>query len=105
MSKNVFSIIYVVLGKFKRKFSNKIGFEPYIHEPTILNKNNICYDSNEISSQDNSDEEIKPILEIKIVVHAVTAARWKHQLKVFVVLKYLMRDLTQYIAYIYSILA
>ena len=28
-----------------------------MHEPTISNKNNICYDSSEISSDDNSDDE------------------------------------------------
>ena len=45
MSNNVLSIIDVVFGKFKRKFHNKIRpFEPYMHEPTISNKNNICYD-------------------------------------------------------------
>ena len=45
MSSNVLSIIDVVFGKFKRKFHNKIRpFEPYMHEPTISNKNNICYD-------------------------------------------------------------
>ena len=59
MSKNVFSIIYVlVLGKFKRKFFNKIRRLAYIHEPTNLNKNNIYYDSSEISSEDSSDEEL-----------------------------------------------
>ena len=46
MSNNVLSIVYVVFGKFKRKFYNTIRpFEPYMHEPTISNKNNICYDT------------------------------------------------------------
>ena len=60
MSSNVLSIIDVVFGKFKRKFHNKIRpFEPYMHEPTISNKNNICLrQSNEICSDDNSDEEL-----------------------------------------------
>ena len=29
-----------------------------MHEPTISNKKNICYDSSEISLDDNSDEEL-----------------------------------------------
>ena len=29
-----------------------------MQEPTISNKKNICYDSNEISSEDNSDKEL-----------------------------------------------
>ena len=61
MSNNVLSIIDVVFGKFKRKFHNKIRpFEPYMHEPTISNKNNICYDkaARLICSDDNSDEEL-----------------------------------------------
>ena len=28
-----------------------------MHEPTISNKSSICYDSSEISSDDNSDDE------------------------------------------------
>ena len=54
------SIIDVVFGKFKRKFHNKIRpFEPYMHEPTISNKNNICYDkAARYVSDDNSDEEL-----------------------------------------------
>ena len=59
MSNNVLSIIDVVFGKFKRKFHNKIRpFEPYMHEPTISNKNNICYDKAARYVHDNSDEEL-----------------------------------------------
>ena len=86
MSNNVLSITNVVFGKFKRKFHNKIRpFEPYMHEPTISNKNNICYDKAARYSDDNSDEE--HALEIQTGVYVVIAARWRHQQKVFVVVK------------------
>ena len=89
MSNNVLSIIDVVFGKFKRKFHNKIRpFEPYMHEPTISNKNNICYDK--------AARYVQMIIVMKNYIHAleiqtgvyvVIAARWKHQQKVFVVVK------------------
>ena len=51
MSKNVFKIIYIVLGKFKRKFFNKIqclAIHTYMNQliqTIISNKKNICYDT------------------------------------------------------------
>ena len=56
---NVLLIIYVVFGKFKRKFYNKIRpFEPAIHALTkyFEQKEYLLRHSSEICSDDNSDE-------------------------------------------------
>ena len=47
------------LESLNKSSSTIYGLEPYMHEPTISNKMNIyiCYDSSEISSEDNSDKD------------------------------------------------
>ena len=59
--------------------------------------------------EDNSDKELntRTVLEIQTGVYVVTVARWKHQQKVFVVVKCwksLTRDLTVYITMFISFL-
>ena len=46
------------LESLNESFTTKYGLEPYMHEPTISNKKNICYDISEICSDDNSYEEL-----------------------------------------------
>ena len=43
------------LGSLNESSSTKYGV---YHEPINSNKNNNCYDSSEISSEDSSDEEL-----------------------------------------------
>ena len=84
------------LGSLNESSSTKYSLEQYIQEQTISNKNNICYDSSEISLEDSSDEELITYCKYKLV----TVACWKHPQKVFVVLKCLKslpRYLTLYI--------
>ena len=50
------------LENLNESSSTKYGLEPYMYEPTILKKRTyICYDSSEISTEDNSDLRIKYI--------------------------------------------
>ena len=56
------------LESLNESSSTKYGLEPYMYEPTIRTKRiYICYDSSEISMEDNSDKELntRTVLEIQ----------------------------------------
>ena len=78
------------LESLNESYTTKYGLEPY--EPRYFEQNffllrhssEICSDDNSVN---NSDEELNNVLEIQTGVYVVIAARWKHQQKVFVVVK------------------
>ena len=71
------------LESLNESYTTKYGIEPYMHEPTISNKNNICYDAAAryvqmiILMKNHIHESVDQIHYLYVII----AERWKHQQK------------------------